>query len=528
MTDHPSKTPASARSMPQLVRERRWWLLPLALWGGVVALSLELQIDKIREQSVQVAVEGARNMFRMVMLTRNWNASHGGVYVPVTPATPPNPYLEHPQRDLMTTDGMALTMINPAYMTRLIGSMAAADGGVSFRLTSLKPIRPANAADAWEQASLEAFERGAAETMGVEDSPRGKLLRYMAPLKVQQSCLVCHAKQGYQLGDIRGGLSVSQQYAPIEATTRDGIRQTTLAHCAAFAVVLAVGWGLLELLRRRWRELAVKIGELEEAHVQLLQSEKMASIGVLAAGVAHEINNPIGFVSSNLGTLKDYHKTMVALLDACRAGRATEADFAAADFDYLKADLADLMRESRDGLERVRKIVADLKDFSRLDQADWQEADLNAGIECTLNVVRNEIKYKAEVVREYDAKLPPVRCLPAQINQVVMNLLVNAAHAIEERGIITVRSGHDAEWAWIEVADTGRGMSPEVLKCIFDPFYTTKPVGKGTGLGLSISYDIVDKHGGHIDVSSEPGRGTTFRVWLPLAGGPNAAKRAAT
>jgi len=528
MTDHPSKTPASARSMPQLVRERRWWLLPLALWGGVVALSLELQIDKIREQSVQVAVEGARNMFRMVMLTRNWNASHGGVYVPVTPATPPNPYLEHPQRDLMTTDGMALTMINPAYMTRLIGSMAAADGGVSFRLTSLKPIRPANAADAWEQASLEAFERGAAETMGVEDSPRGKLLRYMAPLKVQESCLVCHAKQGYQLGDIRGGLSVSQQYAPIEATTRDGIRQTTLAHCAAFAVVLAVGWGLLELLRRRWRELAEKIGELEEAHVQLLQSEKMASIGVLAAGVAHEINNPIGFVSSNLGTLKDYHKTMVALLDACRAGRATEADFAAADFDYLKADLADLMRESREGLERVRKIVADLKDFSRLDQADWQEADLNAGIECTLNVVRNEIKYKAEVVREYDAKLPPVRCLPAQINQVVMNLLVNAAHAIEERGIITVRSGHDAEWAWIEVADTGRGMSPEVLKCIFDPFYTTKPVGKGTGLGLSISYDIVDKHGGHIDVSSEPGRGTTFRVWLPLAGGPNAAKRAAT
>ena len=246
---------------------------------------------------------------------------------------------------------------------------------------------------------------------------------------------------------------------------------------------------------------------LETAQMQLMQAEKMASLGQLAAGIAHEINNPIGFVSSNLGTLKDYHKTMVALLDACRAGRATEADFAAADFDYLKADLADLMRESRDGLERVRKIVADLKDFSRLDQADWQEADLNAGIECTLNVVRNEIKYKAEVVREYDAKLPPVRCLPAQINQVVMNLLVNAAHAIEERGIITVRSGHDAGWAWIEVADTGRGMSPEVLKCIFDPFYTTKPVGKGTGLGLSTCYGIVKQSGGFIEVESKPGRG---------------------
>jgi len=132
--------------------------------------------------------------------------------------------------------------------------------------------------------------------------------------------------------------------------------------------------------------------------------------------------------------------------------------------------------------------------------------------------VRNEIKYKAEVVREYDAELPRVPCLPAQINQVVMNLLVNAAQAIDERGIITVRSGHDADWAWIEVADTGRGMSPEVKKRIFDPFYTTKPAGQGTGLGLSISYDIVSKHGGHIDVTSEPGRGTTFRLWLPLKG----------
>ncbi|MBP7394959.1 MAG: ATPase [Zoogloea sp.] len=340
----------------------------------------------------------------------------------------------------------------------------------------------------------------------------------MAPLKVQESCMSCHARQGYKVGDIRGGLSVSQRLAPIEAATRAGVQQTVLAHAAAFVLVFGLGWALLEILRRRWLELAEKIGELEEAHGQLLQSEKMASIGVLAAGVAHEINNPVGFVSSNMGTLKDYSKTMVALLDACRAGKATEADFVAADFDYLKTDISDLIRESRDGLERVSKIVADLKDFSRLDQAEWQEADLNAGIECTLNVVRNEIKYKAEVVREYDAELPRVPCLPAQINQVVMNLLVNAAQAIDERGIITVRSGHDADWAWIEVADTGRGMSPEVKKRIFDPFYTTKPAGQGTGLGLSISYDIVSKHGGHIDVTSEPGRGTTFRLWLPLKG----------
>ncbi len=508
--------PATTRKIPRLIRERRWWLLPLALWGVLVALSLQLQVTRIGEQSVQVALEGARNMFRMVMLTRNWNASHGGVYVPVTPRTPPNLYLEHPRRDVTTTDGVALTMINPAYMTRLIGSMSAEDGGVSFHLTSLRPIQPANGADPWETRSLEAFERGVRETTAIEAGPDGPLLRYMAPLQVQESCMGCHAKQGYKVGDIRGGLSVSQHYGPIEMASRDAIRQSALAHGAAFVVVLAVGWGLLELLRRRWFELAGKIAELEEAHGQLLQSEKMAAVGVLAAGVAHEINNPVGFVGSNLGTLKTYSEELVALLEACRAGRATEADFVAADFDYLKGDLAALIGESRDGLERVRKIVADLKDFARVDQAEWQEADLNAGIECTLNVVWNELKYKAEVVRAYDPSLPRVPCLPAQINQVVMNLLVNAAQAIAERGVITLRTGHDAGWAWIEVEDSGGGMPPEVLKHIFDPFYTTKPVGKGTGLGLSISYDIVRKHGGRIEVASTLGQGSRFRVWLPV------------
>ena len=507
---------ATTRQIPRLIQDRRWWLLPVVLWGLLVALSLQMQVTRISEQSVEVALEGARNMFRMVMLARNWNASHGGVYVPVTSQTQPNRYLEHPRRDVTTTDGVALTMINPAYMTRLIGNMSTEDGGVSFHLTSLHPVQPANRADPWEVKSLQAFERGAREATSIEAGPDGPELRYMAPLIVRESCLSCHEKQGYKVGDIRGGLSVSQRHAPIEAASAEAIRQSALAHGAAFMVVVVIGWGLLELLRRRWLELAGKMAELEEAHGQLLQSEKMASIGVLAAGVAHEINNPVGFVGSNLGTLKSYSEEMIALLEACRAGRASEADFVAADFDYLKTDLVDLIRESRDGLERVRKIVSDLKDFSRVDQAQWQDADLNAGIECTLNVVWNELKYKAEVVREYDPALPRVPCLAAQINQVVMNLLVNAAQAIAERGTITVRTGHDDALAWIEVADTGVGMPPEVQRRIFDPFYTTKPVGKGTGLGLSISYDIVRKHGGRIEVRSEPGQGSCFRVCLPV------------
>ena len=227
---------ASSRPIPRLIQERRWWLLPLLLWGLLVVLSLQMQMVRIGEQSVEVALEGARNMFRMVMLTRNWNASHGGVYVPVTPQTPPNRYLDHPRRDVMTTDGVALTMVNPAYMTRLIGNMSVEDGGVRFHLTSLRPVQPANRADAWEVKALQAFEQGAREATSIEAGADGPQLRYMAPLVVQESCLACHEKQGYKVGDIRGGLSVSQRYAPIEAASADAIRQSALAHAKAFLV----------------------------------------------------------------------------------------------------------------------------------------------------------------------------------------------------------------------------------------------------------------------------------------------------
>ena len=188
----------------------------------------------------------------------------------------------------------------------------------------------------------------------------------------------------------------------------------------------------------------------------------------------------------------------------------------AADLDFLRDDLPALLAESQEGLGRVTRIVQDLKDFSRVDQTERQHADLNAAMQSTLNVVRNELKYKADVILEL-GEIPEVDCVPAQINQVFMNLLVNAAQAIQEHGRITVRSGVAGERVWFEVEDTGRGMSDAVRQRIFEPFFTTKPVGKGTGLGLSISYDIiVKKHRGYIDVDSEPGKGSRFRIWLPI------------
>jgi signal transduction histidine kinase len=274
-----------------------------------------------------------------------------------------------------------------------------------------------------------------------------------------------------------------------------------------------------------------------EAQNQLLQSEKLASIGQLAAGVAHEINNPIGYVHSNIGSLDKYLNDLFTILAAYESNEAAMRDapgFADLqrvkldlEVDFLKEDIPMLMHESKEGISRVRKIVQDLKDFSRGDSNDqWQWANLHQGIDSTLNIVNNEIKYCAEVMRRY-GDLPEVQCLPSQLNQVFMNLLVNAAHAIkQERGTITIATGHEGESVWVEVRDNGCGISQENLKRIFDPFFTTKPVGKGTGLGLSLSYGIVQKHGGRIDVESEPGVGTAFRVWLPVRQIPQSASAA--
>jgi len=274
--------------------------------------------------------------------------------------------------------------------------------------------------------------------------------------------------------------------------------------------------------------------DLAATQSQLLQSEKMAAIGQLAAGVAHEINNPIGFIKSNLGSLADYVDKLLKLAQAYaqleqvlepRASAVIAEAMAVvrqrkdeADFDYLLTDLPALIKESRDGVERVGKIVKDLKNFSRVGDTDFQWADLHAGLESTINVVWNELKYKADVIREY-GQLPPVYCVASQINQVVMNLLVNAAQAISDRGHITVRTGTVAEQVWLEVQDTGSGIDADKQARIFEPFYTTKPIGQGTGLGLSIAMGIIKQHHGTLTVTSAPGQGSTFRIMLPVQGG---------
>lgn len=288
----------------------------------------------------------------------------------------------------------------------------------------------------------------------------------------------------------------------------------------------------------RTAQLSAKNVELEATHEelkttqsQLLQSEKLASVGQLAAGVAHEINNPVGYIMSNLGTLQRYVATYQRILQHYESLSATLGEDARVkvkqqleqiaqvqadeDLEFIQDDIADLLSDSIQGTQQVKDIVQGLKSFSRVDAPELQLVDLNDCINSTLKMVNNELKYTCKVHTDLQA-LPEIRCNPGQINQVLMNLLVNASQAIDKSGAITVSSAVEGDEIVMRVADTGVGIAATDLANIFTPFFTTKPVGEGTGLGLSVSYGIIQEHGGSIEVDSEVGVGTTFSLHFPL------------
>jgi two-component system NtrC family sensor kinase len=257
------------------------------------------------------------------------------------------------------------------------------------------------------------------------------------------------------------------------------------------------------------------ITDRKQMEETLLQAQNMASIGQLAAGVAHEINNPVGFVTSNIGTLKSYADTLFELVEHSTSAEQRRQ----ADFEFMKEDTAALLRESMDGLRRVRDIVQALKDFSAAGESQWQVADLHEILDSTLNGLASELRFKIRVEKHY-GKLPPLRCLASQLHQVFRNILLNAIQAIPDQGVVRIITGSEREGVSVRIQDNGTGILPDNLGRVFDPFFTTKPVGSGTGLGLYLAYGIVNKHGGRISVISEPGKGTAFTVHLPLPAAP--------
>lgn len=268
-------------------------------------------------------------------------------------------------------------------------------------------------------------------------------------------------------------------------------------------------------------------------HETIVQGSKMASIGQLAAGVAHEINNPIAFVFGNTTMLKKYfnkiksilgnfHRILDMIDDSMEAKIYSEKiklENIIEEFDYkfIMADIEDLINESLEGMSRVTEIVSDLKTFTRAGESNIQEADINQCLQSTLKLIGGDIKYKCKVNSEY-GNIPKLRCYASQLNQVFMNLLINAVQAVDKNGEISIKTSVLADNIVIKISDNGKGIAPENIGKLCDPFFTTKPVGSGTGLGLSISYNIIKKHGGTINFKSKPDKGTIVTIKLPTIG----------
>ncbi|MCT7950390.1 HAMP domain-containing histidine kinase [Ancylothrix sp. C2] len=274
---------------------------------------------------------------------------------------------------------------------------------------------------------------------------------------------------------------------------------------------------------------AIYTQELKQAQAQLIQAEKMSSLGQMVAGLAHEINNPVSFIYGNLEYAENYAEDLLRLVNLYQKyypqpGPEIEGELEATDLDFIREDLPKIIYSMKNGAERIRQLILSLRNFSRLDESDFKAVDLHEGIESTLLILNNRLMAKNVEVKKLYQDLPLVECYPALLNQVFMNILVNAIDAMEEqvaKKVITIsteleKKEAENEVVKVRIADRGVGISAEIKEKIFDPFFTTKPVGSGTGLGLSICYQIVEKHGGQISVFSQVGVGTEFEIVLPV------------
>jgi len=282
------------------------------------------------------------------------------------------------------------------------------------------------------------------------------------------------------------------------------------------------------IMEKQYDELLIQKKQLEQTQSQLIQSEKMSSLGQLSAGVAHEINNPISFILLNLDTFLEYTDTLMQLTDMYETFennpdniqlQKIQAYKDTQDIEFIKEDVKKIYDDSKDGLNRVKDIVHSLKSFSRADDGELAECDINDCLKNTLKVIWNELKHKARVTESY-CDIATVSGNTNQLSQVFMNLLVNASHAVEDcerNGEIIISTFQEQDSIVVSIKDNGNGIPEEVQHKIFDPFFTTKPVDIGTGLGLSISYGIIEKHSGSLVFSSVQNQGTEFRISLPIS-----------
>jgi signal transduction histidine kinase/ActR/RegA family two-component response regulator len=491
---------------------RRYAVAIAAAWTLVLGASLAWNLLQIERSILALATVQAEGAYQKDLVYRRWNAGQGGVYVVPSEATPPSPYLAHlPDRDLTTTDGRRLTLVNPAYMTRQVHELGRGQYGLQGHITSLRPLRPENGPDPWESAALARFEREDIAKISAEgrvaDEP---VLRFMGRLVTEERCLKCHASQGYRVGEVRGGISVTVPLTPLRASMAGQARWLGVGHLGLWAVgLLGMGWASRRL-RQRVLEREAALAALRSAEHQLAHTRRLEAVGQLAGGVAHDLNN---LLSPILG-----HASMA--LEELPPGSALREDLAAV----------------KGAAERARDLTRRLLVFSRKQPLEVRPVDLSATVSDVLGMLGRIVGEQVRLETRLAERLPAVRVDRGQVEVALVNLATNARDAMPQGGTLRIATGEvvlgEAEaaplavpagrYVTIEVQDSGTGIADDVLAHLFEPFYTTKPIGRGTGLGLASVHGVVRQHGGAVQVETAPGRGTTFRLLLPATDEPAA------
>jgi len=642
----------SARLIPYA-----WGLAALWAFMGtlIMAASLAWNISRQKNETIQLATIEARTVYEKDLTYHRWATQHDGVFVPITEKTQPNPYLNHiPGANVTTTAGDKLTLVNPEYMIRQVYNMQSRDFEPIEHITSLDPVRPENAADEWETRALESFDEGKAEAVSVEDIGGVLYLRYMRPMVTEKGCLKCHAVQGYEVGDIRGGISVAIPLAPLLAIARSHNLATSAAHVtfwlmALAGILLGTYWLTLTIRERERMEARTRsiidnmldglitldknssirsfnpaatrlfgyvaeevIGKsiytlfrlpeeyrfligrddytdqdfilatntpyelvgcqkngacfpveislsetqsgedflavlmvrdltgrkeaekaLRESQEYLIKQEKLASLGTMVAGIAHEINNPaqaIGFSMEGLKMNAEYVKRFLYELKKCFADSREDlvakrnrlfALMEELDLDLVLEDIDDIAERNMESVVRINKIIKSTKRMAHFED-DFTECDLNTIVTDAVTLTHNQVKYDMTVNLDLAPDLPKFQGMPQELGQVFINLIINARDAMKDKklskneALLVITTYYDSRTKQLATSfkDNGTGIREEVLSKIFDPFFTTKGFGLGTGLGLNLSHIIVEAHDGWIKVDSEYGVGTTFTVLL--------------
>ncbi len=482
-------------------------LAAILAWSVVVGGSLGWGWLGISQEGLKLAQYEANAYIEKDVAFRNWATSHGGVYVPPSETTPPNPYLSFiPDRDVTTTSGKGLTLMNPAYMLREMQSRFSGPFGEKGRITSLTPLNPDNAPDAWERGALLRLEQGATEVSEISNIDAVPHLRTMRPFIVEQGCLKCHGQQGYKVGDVRGGIDVSISLATFNELAGQAKFNLATGHGAVWVVgMMVLGFVARRAIQRQTEralaqeaiqklneELETRVKErtrqLLAAQEELVRKEKLALLGQVAGSMGHELRNPLGVMSNAVYFLQTV---------------LTDAD------DSVK----DYLRIIKDEIAGSERIVADLLDAVRTKSPIMQTTGVAELVAQTLS--QYMVPAAVTVQLDLPATLPALKVDALQIQQVLRNLIRNGVEAMPQGGRLEISAIENKPGSTITVAvrDSGIGMTPDQLGKLFQPLFSTK--ARGIGLGLVVVKNLTEANGGTVQVQSEVGKGSVFSVTLP-------------